>query len=239
MIEKTQRVSKYFCPDLLEMFRTVMRKLKPKYHITLRVGEIEDYARATPETEEGPCTVIISGYAADVLNREELLFLIGHEIAHLSMFTGVSDVIDRIMERLMPDIIGLPPEIANTILNVYYEMGADMFGVSVVEDVDVAVSASNKLLYGQFPAKNIEQANDISSLTDHAELIMQIKILRQLEKSELFYKVIGRPLFRHGQNLSSEDVFYRNVEDIFKYCLKDTRTFSGEYRLFHVMNKAG
>jgi len=57
-------------------------------------------------------------------------------------------------------------------------------------------------------------------LTDHAELIMQMKILRQLEKSELFYKVIGRPLFGYGQNLNSEDVFYRKVERLFSPLFK-------------------
>jgi hypothetical protein len=225
LISNTRRVTPEKDPRLHSLFRSVMKLLKPKCRIGIRIGEIDSYACALPKTKDSSCTVCISEYALTVLDREELLFILGHEIGHIimSLPPPVSQAaVYKDREPMFPDLAGYHPAIAKMVTDVYIESFANMFGISVVEDVDIAISVYNKLLYGPFPNKSVERPDDIVSFTDYAELGMQMQILRQLEKSEFFYDVIGKPLFGYGRNLVSEDTFCHSVNKMFKPWLECT-----------------
>lgn len=218
LISNTRRVTPEKDPRLYSLFRAAMKKLKPKCRIGIRVGKLDDYACAIPKTENNSYTVCVSEYALSVLDSPEILFVLGHEIGHVIMFlpSPFSASADKNTDPVFPDLAGCHPDIANMVRHVYGEMSADILGVSVVEDVNIAVSAYNKLMYGQFPNRSVERPDGSVGLAGSAEMSMQMKILRQLEKSEFFYDVIGKPLFGYGLNLDSEDLFFPTVKDLLK-----------------------
>ena len=126
LISTTLRVTHSYRPDLLEMFKYGKRNLGLKCHIDFRIGEFWDsYGRAVFKTSNNPHTVLIPNHTLELLNHDELLYLIGHELGHIAHQEDKQTKWDESVSRILPEPDKLLPEIRQMVYDTFAEICAN------------------------------------------------------------------------------------------------------------------
>lgn len=148
------RVQKDILPDLYTLCEDVRIKLgfvdKIDFYI---IGDNSVNARAwATDDEERPHIITINSGLYNLMNDEELKFIIGHEIGHL---INGDAIITDIFNFIYPDEEAKEkcPEFLEKRINLYdqlAELGADRYGYMANENLEACVTAIFKTASGLF-----------------------------------------------------------------------------------------
>ena len=144
------KVEKMLLPDLYALFQEVRDALNYKEPVDLFVtgdSDINAFSLAT-EAEDKPNIVNINSGLLDLMSKDELKFVIGHELGHLMNK-------DTKLRRLLYFIY--PPEVTQIPILLQYkirlhdqlaELVADRYGYLACHNLDACVSAFFKMASG-------------------------------------------------------------------------------------------
>jgi len=210
---KTRRVSNAYRPDIFSLFNLARKRLEPKFPIDLVIaGTDEFFARAVYRKGNVPDTVQIADFLPDLLDEDEMLYVIGHEVGHLFFFNPTPPANkDNDHVKILPDRGGCPLPIWRIVCDAYVELRADCFGIMACGEVDFAISAFSKML----GKPEINDRDHIVNYFSFEEIRVQMKALKLLKRSSLQYEILDQPLFQAGRNLFSEETFNRKMRELF------------------------
>ena len=213
-ITKPRRVSSAYRPDIFSLFKLARKRLEPKFPIDLMIADTDEFfARAVYRNGNSPDTIQIAAFLPNMLHKDEMLFVIGHEVGHLVFFnTPPSGNEDNDHAKIIPDRGSCPLPIWRMVCDTYCELWADFFGIKACGEVDFAISAFSKML----GKPDINDRNHIVNYFSFEEMRVQMKALKLLKRSSLQYEILDQPLFQAGRNLFSEETFNRKLRHLFK-----------------------
>lgn len=146
------KVQEKVLPELYLMCEEVKAKLGFVENVDFYIiGDNSVNARSwATDDEERPHIITINSGLYNLMNEEELKFVIGHEIGHL---INEDAVIQDIFNFIYPDEETKEncPEFLEKRINLYYqlaELGADRYGYMANENLEACVSAIFKIASG-------------------------------------------------------------------------------------------
>ncbi len=217
LFSKTQRVSRSYRPDLLDLFRYGKKVLGLKCYIDFRIGDFWDaWGLTIFKTRENPHTVLIPNHTLDLLNREELLYIIGHELGHIDLHELPLPELNESAKEIISAPDTGTPEVTAMAIHTHTELIADSKGVLVAGGVEHAISASKKFFKSCELGEDIENIRNVVAGKLILQEIILMKALKLMDKTEAYYDELGLPLFKTGKKLLSEEDSFRKIMDLFE-----------------------
>lgn len=145
------RVSEKTMPETYSLFEDVLANLEFNEPIELYIqSSTEVNATAyTSEYEDKPHIIILTSALYNLMDENELKFIIGHEIGHLiNHDSKISKLYNYVYRRLKEEYI---PSIISTRYNQYHQLAeyaADRYGYLACMDLNASLSAFYKMNSG-------------------------------------------------------------------------------------------
>ena len=203
LIREARQVTPQSIPELAQLFELGRRRLQP--------GPVEAYVVSGRELNaytfglSSPKTVVLYAPLFQVMDADEILFILGHELGHVALG-------HTWLNSLVGGMAGIPASFsAAVILNVAFlswnrtcEYSADRAGLLACGKPEKAVSALVKLgaggravdrydmeeIYRRIDAEDGQLLGDLSEiLATHPLLIHRIQELRQFAASEPYRRM--------------------------------------------------
>lgn len=180
---------------------------------------------------EKPFIVLNSG-CIDLLERNELMFILGHELGHIKsghvLYHQMADVFPALVEQagqLTLGIAGIAGTGIQLALNNWYRMAeftADRAGFLVCQDKEVGMKTLIKLsgLPASFDNKNLEkcfyeQAKEFEAL-DQETLSRTVKLLSTLNQSHPWTVMRGSEYLKWSESGKYDQIL--NIDRKFIFC---------------------
>ena len=180
---------------------------------------------------EKPFIVLNSG-CIDLLDRNELMFILGHELGHIKsghvLYHQMADVFPALVEQagqLTLGIAGIAGTGIQLALNNWYRMAeftADRAGFLVCQDKEVGMKTLIKLsgLPASFDNKNLEkcfyeQAKEFEAL-DQETLSRTVKLLSTLNQSHPWTVMRGSEYLKWSESGKYDEIL--NIDRKFIFC---------------------
>ena len=140
--------------DFYKLCNEVKEKLQFKEDIDFYItGNSEVNAMSFASTDENrPHIIEINSGLFNLMSREELKFVIGHEIGHL---INQDTVILRLFQFIYPDGDSCPAFLSKrlALFRQIAELGADRYGYMACENIDACITSIFKIASGLFLEK--------------------------------------------------------------------------------------
>ena len=177
---------------------------------------------------EKPFIVLNSG-CIDLLERNELMFILGHELGHIKsghvLYHQMADVFPALVEQAGQLTLGIAGTGIQLALNNWYRMAeftADRAGFLVCQDKEVGMKTLIKLsgLPASFDNKNLEkcfyeQAKEFEAL-DQETLSRTVKLLSTLNQSHPWTVMRGSEYLKWSESGKYDEIL--NIDRKFIFC---------------------
>ena len=217
-------------PNLSEVFLSVKDKLNVQYPVELRVGDLESIGMGYNDGERR--IVFIQDMSLDFLNRDELAYLVGHELGHIIMIDHLqtlSKTADNEPEEKTPEEeYKKPPILASRLSHCFHEMCADMFGVAACGNMRTVATFSDNI-YSVFAFTMMFDKDEPAwPPSDCVELFFEELIFKNLillSKSKCYPEILANPLLLFTCEYSEDSEFearqYELYSEVEKYSNED------------------
>ncbi len=228
------KVTEKVAPRLYHIFQEVIETLEFEDSIDLYIGSDPQINAVTIPSlnKQYPHKIIIYSALLERFTREELKFVLGHEIGHIINNTAV---LNRIIQFIMSrhDVLPLALELKVNLWDQLSELNADRYGLLAVKDLKTCLGAFFKLVAGIRPDlieldydEYIAMIDQIfssfkekflanSSQFSHPFVPIRIKMLTTLANSKLFREFIKSGKLKKDTALEKQS--QEIIELLFQY----------------------
>lgn len=237
MLSTSITVNPFNYPKLYESLVSCCNTLGidvPQVVVTHEIPGMNAMAMGT----EDMAFIAVSDMAQALLPEDQLRFIVGHECGHVALEHQVYHTIGHYIAGLGTMIPGIGPMLANIVSlplstwSRYSEVSADRAGfLCCGGDLEVSQRALLRLSGGFSNTDNmdidayIKQSEDSLEthkvgaireyFRDHPLIPKRLKALKIFSKSEMFYRITGRPI-SPSDNLLSDEALKRQTDEIIK-----------------------
>lgn len=205
------RISKKLTPDIFEVFENVFSRLK------ININSITAYVYSSPETQatcfsdnRQECLIWVTSSLIKLMSKEELAFVIGHEIGHFLFGHNIEEKFDNESDEYL-------------IRSRAQEISVDRVGIIACGSLNIAIQALMKLISGlddkllrfdvgtfldQMKNQRGETILHEGENSTHPSLIMRCRALVWFSMSNGFLKTGGEELIKIDQRITTDSEKY-------------------------------
>lgn len=217
-------------PNLSEVFLSVKDKLNVQYPVELRAGDLESIGMGYNNGERR--IVFIQNECLDFLNRDELVYLVGHELGHIIIHdhlrtlskTADNEPDEEKLEEKQKE----PPILACRLSYCFHEMCADIFGVAACGNMRTVATFMDNIYSERRFTRIFDMDEPVKPPSNYGELFfgeLIFKNLILLSKSKCYPEILANPLLFFTCGYAGDSEFeakqYELYSEVEKYSNED------------------